>query len=527
MAFDVIVIGSGFGGAVTACRLAERGAKVLVLERGRRWKPTEYPRKLDDAWLYNVKAPHKQNGWMDFRYWGDMSVVMGAGVGGGSLIYANISIEAKPWLFKKGWPPEITYDELKPYYDQVGKMLNVQTVPDNQQTPRAQLMKEAAENAGFGNRYLNLPLAVTFDPAWRPDLPDAHHDKHSKPHTNAQGQQQGTCVHCANCPIGCQVRAKNTLDLNYIPWAEKHGAQVRPLHVVRYIQSEGAGYRVHFDRIENGKLIPGSEAAARIIVAAGSIGSTELLLRCRDQFKSLPNLSPFLGRNWSSNGDFLTPATYDNRKLSPMRGVTISGAIDFLDEDERHPQFFIEDGGAPDVLRNALGAMGGAPPKNPLLRAALKGLAELAGGGRGEPFENVMPWFAQGIDAADGRLHLGRPWYAFWRQKQLQLDWDIGKSERVIDAIVDMHKRLSAATGGDAKPPIFWTLLKDLITPHPLGGCNMGRDASSGVVNHRGEVFNYPNLYVADGAVIPEAIGLNPSRTIAAVAERIAALMPS
>ncbi|MGH9838809.1 MAG: GMC family oxidoreductase, partial [Blastocatellia bacterium] len=427
-------------------------------------------------------------------------------------------------LFKKGWPPEITYDELKPYYNRVGQMLNVQTVPDNQQTRRARLVKEAAEQAGYGDRFLKLPLAVTFDKDWNPDLEDPFNDKHSKTFTNAQGQQQGTCVHCANCPIGCQVKAKNTLDLNYIPWAEKHGAEVRPLHLVRYIKPEDGGYRVYFDRIAGGELVPGSESAKRVIVAAGSLGSTELLLRCRDQYKSLPQLSRFLGRNWSSNGDFLTPAKYENRRISPMQGVTISAAIDFLDDNGNAPQFFIEDGGAPNVLKNALESMKGAKPKNPLLQAALKGVAELVGAG--DPFENVMPWFAQGIDAANGRLYLGRPWYAFWRAKRLQLDWDIKESEPVIDAIVKMHERLSAATGGDPKVPLFWTALKNLITPHPLGGCNMGTDVNNGVVNHRGEVFGYPNLYVADGAIIPEAIGLNPSRTIAAVAERIAALMP-
>lgn len=526
--FDVIVIGSGFGGAVTACRLAEKGAKVLILERGRRWETKDYPRDLNDAWIYDPNEPHKQNGWLDFRLLDDMGVAMGAGVGGGSLIYANVSIEAKPWLFKKGWPPEITYEELKPHYDRVGEMLNVQTIPDNQLTRRFQLMKEGAELLGYGGRFRKLPLAVTFDKDWSPDLEDPFNDKHSKPIKNAQGQEQGTCVHCGNCPIGCQVKAKNTLDLNYIPWAEKHDAEVRPLHVVRYIQPEksgpeNGGYRVYFDRIVDGKLIPGSESARRVIIAAGSLGSTELLLRCRDQYKSLPNLSGFLGRNWSSNGDFLTPAIYDNRKVSPTQGVTISCAIDFLDEDENVPQFFIEDGGAPNALRNYLGSKdpGGSHP--PMARATLKELLGLMGSA--DPFGNVMPWFAQGVDASDGRLYLGRPWYAFWRKKRLRLDWEIERSKPVIVAIINMHKLLSAATGGKPQVPLFWTAFKNLITPHPLGGCNMGVDATTGVVDHRGEVFGYPNLFVADGAIIPEAIGLNPSRTIAALAERIAALI--
>ena len=122
--FDVIVIGSGFGGAVSACRLAEKGMKVLILERGRRWDPKDYPRKPGDAWVFDSDEPHKQNGWLDLRFLDDMIVAQCAGVGGGSLIYANVSVEPKKELFDKGWPAEITLDELKPYYKKVGKMLN-------------------------------------------------------------------------------------------------------------------------------------------------------------------------------------------------------------------------------------------------------------------------------------------------------------------------------------------------------------------------------------------------------------------
>lgn len=516
--FDVIIIGSGFGGAVTACRLAERGMKVLVLERGRRWDPKAYPSQTNRDWIYDPDEPHRQNGWLDFRIYDDMSIAQGAGVGGGSLIYANISVEAKPELFNQGWPPEITYNELKPYYDKVGKMLNLQTIPDNQLTRRFNLMKEGAQKLGYEDRFRKLPMAVSFSQNFDPTREDPFNDKHSEPFTNDQGQQQGTCVHCGNCDIGCQVKAKNTLDLNYIPWAEKHGAQVRPLHIAKNIVPEGSGYRVHFDRIENGKLVAGSETAQKVIVAAGSLGSTELLLRCRDEHKSLPNISRFLGYNWSSNGDFLTPAFYDNREISPTQGPTITCTIDFLDGKVDGEQFFIEDGGFPNVLRNALQANA----KDPRFRLLLEGVKQVAR--EDDPLGNVMPWFAQGIDAADGRLKLKRIWYAPWRRR-LAMDWDIKRSEPTINAIINMHKRLAKATGGDPWVPPTWTVLKNLITPHPLGGCNMGTTSTNGVVNHKGEVFGYPNLYVVDGAIIPEAIGLNPSRTIAALAERIAALM--
>lgn len=523
--FGVIVIGSGFGGAVTACRLAEKGMKVLVLERGRRWDPKDYPRGPGDAWIYDPDEPHKQNGWIDLRVFPDMVVVQGAGVGGGSLIYANVSVEPKKEIFNQGWPPEITYDELRPYYDKVGKMLNLQVIPDSQLTERYKLMKEAAEKLGYGDRFQKVPVAVTFDPEWNYALDDCFNVKHSKEWVNAQGQKQGTCVHLGNCDIGCDVKAKNTLDLNYIPQAEKHGAEFRPLHFVRYIEPTNGGYRVHFDRLDGKRRIRGSEEATRVVLAAGSLNSTEILLRCRDQYKTLPKLSPFLGRNWSSNGDFLTPAFHKDRRVSPTQGPTISSAIDFLDGVFENQQFFIEDGGFPDIVGNYLEEkvnQGIRRFRNRKFSIILRAVGEVLRDR--DPLRTTMPWFAQGIDAANGRLYLGRVWYAPWKRK-LKLDWDIDRSEAVINAIVNMHKKLARATGGDPWVPPTWKYLKNLVTPHPLGGCNLGTTIATGVVDHRGEVFNYPNLFVADGAIVPEAVGLNPSKTIAALAERIADLM--
>lgn len=516
--YDVIIIGSGFGGAVNACRLSEAGLKVLVLERGRRWETKDYPRDPDDAWLWDPDEPEEQNGWMDLRIMDDMWVAQGAGVGGGSLIYANISVEAQPRAFASGWPEQITYDELKPYYEKVGQMLNVQRLPDNQLTERFKLMREGAQKLDYGDRFRPLPLAVTFSENWNYALPDPFDDRHSQTWTNAQGQQQGTCVHCGNCDIGCQVKAKNTLDLNYIPWAEKHSAEVRPLHLVYNVSQDRGRYLVHYHRIENGRLVPGYESAERVIVAAGSLGSTELLFRARDQYRTLRGISGFLGRNWSSNGDFLTPAFYKQRRVSPTQGPTITCAIDFLDGAVGGRQFFVEDGGFPNLLRNYLQSRGSSPQRRH--RVIVGWLKHLAGSG--DALSNVMPWFGQSMDAADGRLYLGRVWYAPWRRR-LKLDWDVARSEATIDAMVDMHKRLSTATGGDPVVPPTWSILKNLVTPHPLGGCNMGTTPANGVVDHLGQVFGYPGLYVADGAIVPRAIGLNPSRTIAALAERIAA----
>ena len=523
--YDVIVIGSGFGGAVTACRLAERGMRVLVLERGRRWTPEEYPRHPGDAWFWNHRDPRRANGWIDFRMWESMTVAQGAGVGGGSLIYANIVVDAKPEVFETGWPREITHEGLRPYYERVAKMMNVQEVPANQRPHRFRLMQEAAEKAGHSARFRPLPLGVTFDPEWSYDRPDAFAEHHSKRWINDQGVEQGTCIHCGHCDLGCRVRAKNTLDLNYLPWAERHGAEVRALHqVLRIVPAAyGRGYRVEFERLDGAHPRFGFEDTDRVVVAAGSLGSTELLLRCRDQHQSLPRIGPALGYNWSSNGDFLTPAVYTDRKVEPSQGPTITCAIDFLDGSVGNQRFFIEDGGFPDLLAMAMESeqrVGRRDRRFDLMIAAMKQVVRASN----DPCHSIMPWFAQGVDAGDGRLYLGRRRYAPWR-RELMLDWRIARSQAVIDAIVAMHKQLSVATGGDARVPPTWSLLKNLVTPHPRGGCNMADDPHHGVVDHRGQVFNYPGLYVADGAIVPRAIGINPSKTIAALAERVAELM--
>lgn len=518
MPFDAIVIGSGFGGAITACRLQEKNYRVLVLERGRRW--SRFPRGPDDPWIWDADAPQRKNGWFELRFFPNMAVAAGAGVGGGSLVYANISCEAHPFRFAKGWPKEITYDELKPYYDAVKRVMNVREVPDGQWTLRMNLMKEGAEKAGFGSKFRKLELAVTFDDAWS----YADFDKGasaSKRVVNAQGVEQGTCVHCGNCDIGCDVGARNTLDLNYLYVAERKGADIRPLHLVTGIEPVDAGYRVHYDVLEGGKRTPGSECARLVIVAAGSLGSTELLLTCKYVTKTLPNISNCLGMNWSSNGDFLTPAVYADRKVQPSQGPTIASVIDLYDPGE-DGGFWIEDGGLPNLAANFLEWASTNPfagfRERILLDYARRFITKEG------LLPNVMPWFAMGIDAADGVLTL-TPRSLLDRRPRLHLDWDIRKSERVIQRIVAMHRNLAEVTGGIALVPPTWTLLRNLITPHPLGGCNMGVDHTGGVVDHSGQVFGYPGLYVADGAIVPEALGVNPSRTIGALAERIAALI--
>ena len=521
--FDVIVVGSGFGGAVTAGRLAEAGARVLVLERGRRWSPDQYPRKAGDPWLFHPARPERYNGWLDLRLYRGMTVAQGAGVGGGSLSYSSVVMEADPALFERGWPPEITHAELAPYYAKVRGMLGVGEIPPGQQTQRYKLLQRGAERLGYGERFGSVPLALSFDADWSYELPDAVDPRRSKSFVNAQGQRQGTCVHLGNCDIGCDVQAKNTLDLNYIPLAERHGAEVRPLHLVRWVQPDGGRYRVVFDRIEEGRLVRGAERAERVVLAAGSLGSTELLLRCRDEHRTLPRVSRALGRHWSCNANFFTSGIYGTDvKVEQSIGPTIAAGLDFMDGAVDGQRFFVEDDGFPNLLLGALTARLRSGWIDPFAWALQTHLRR----GRDEknPFRNVMVWLGEGADAADGELRLRRRLLTPWRRK-LDLRWDVERSRPVLDAIGSIHRRLTEATGGRFRTPLYWSLLRSLVTVHPLGGCTVGTAPDDAVVDHRGEVFGHENLFVADGAVVPVAIGRNPSMTIGALAERTAALM--
>lgn len=519
--FDVIVIGSGFGGAIAACRLAEKGMRVLVLERGRRWDPQSYPRKPGDAWVFSDSNPARHNGWMDMRFFRRMTVAQAAGVGGGSLSYSSVAVEASPDVFTKGWPAEITYAELKPWYDRVAREMNLQVVPDGQLTHRFKLAREAARNLGYAERFAKAPLSVSFSEDWNYELQDPFNPRHSRQFVNAHGQKQGTCIHLGNCDIGCDVRAKNSLDVNYIPSAEQHGAEVRPLHLVRFVAPQGDKYRVVFDRIENGRMIRGEEIAERVILAAGSLGTTELLLRCRDQYRTLPALSPVLGTRWSSNANFISIGTYsDADRVRQSAGPTISSLLDFTDGYFKNERFVVEDDGFPNLLLNTIKAYFDNGVRTPFGKHLLKEFEEYLRDD--SPLRSMMVWLSAGKDAGDGQLVLKRRWFMPWK-RVLSLIWEVEHSEGVLEAMSEMHQSLTDASGGRPRVLPTWSLLKSLVTLHPLGGAPMGVSSGTGVVDHLGHVHGYRNLIVADGAIVPTPTVRNPSHTIAALSERIAA----
>ncbi|HVG43365.1 MAG TPA: GMC family oxidoreductase [Longimicrobium sp.] len=532
---DVVIVGSGFGGAVTACRLAEHGTSVLVLERGREWDSpnfpnpaaSPYPDQDIDDWFYDSRRPHRWNGWIEAHLWGRMSVVTAAGVGGGSLVYANVSAVPPARTFDVGWPEEITFAGLERYYDLAGRMLNVQKIPDNQLTSRFRLMQVARDRLGGQPPLQKLDLAVTFHRGFDTSRYPMKVLDFSAMHTNAFGRMQGTCIHAGRCDVGCPVKAKNTLDVNYLAVARDRGADVRPLHQVSHLERVEGGWRVHYQRIDRERktLTPGSVAGRTVILAAGSLGSTEILLRSRDLFRTMSGLSPQLGERWSGNGNFLTPAKHPDVRVDPTLGPTITAGISYLDRPEGEPRFVVEEGGFPPLLRLFLeGGIRGKLVRTLLLRRSLKIAAKPAvrRAGDEDPVLHVMPWFANGVDGADGRLRLGRRWYAPWKRDRLRLDWEVRRTVPVIRAILAKHHALTKAAGGRETASRIWPFVPGLVTPHPLGGCRMGRGPDEAVTDHLGRVFGADGVYVADGALLPEALGINPSRTIAALSERIA-----
>ncbi len=276
---DAVVIGSGFGGSVAACRLAQAGCTVTVLERGRRYDTNPFPRNWNDptdGWLWQVRQ-----GLFDLKHFSHMMVVQGAGLGGGSLIYANVHLRAPNEVFQQGWPAGYGRATLDPYYDLVAYMLDINPISASKYRgipPKSEWMSRLAAAMGRSAQFCYPNIAVDFS-------------EPEKAHTNKFGAQQEGCRFCGECDIGCNYHAKNTLDFNYLKVAQDNAADLETqCEVTRIEPNPGGGYKVRFldHRIDGQR---GEVQAKYVFLCAGAVNSTELLLRCRDQYGTLPNLS--------------------------------------------------------------------------------------------------------------------------------------------------------------------------------------------------------------------------------------------
>jgi cholesterol oxidase len=507
--YDAVVIGSGFGGGVAACRLAEAGHSVCVLERGRRFGRGDFPERPEQApgALFHEKA--NPGGLFDIRMMRDVTVITAAGVGGGSLVYANVQLTAPADVFQSGWPEAITADELAPWYARTEDALQPRTTPPDPPLPKVSAFAAAGRHAGREAEL--LPIAVHFGEA--------------REHPFSGVAQEG-CQNLARCDLGCPIHAKNTVDITYIARAEAHGAEVHPLHLVSELAppaSTGGRWRVGYRTLPDGPR--GTVEAPTVVLAAGTIGTPRLLLTNHGR---LPALSPALGTRFSGNGDALgmafDPQAADVRGARNDYGPVMTSRLDYSAER----RLMLADGGLPanfDVLldvargvdvirgwqrwllraRNALTKVGWS---DQALRPRDVSLAAR------QTNTDALVFLMIGRDAADGRMLLTP------LLRRFDIRWSKAGSAQLFADLERTAKELARAA--DATP--FYALeggpLSTFTTVHPLGGCPMADDPARGVVDDAGAVHGYPGLYVLDGSIVPTALGVNPSKTIAALAER-------
>ncbi|MCP3142335.1 GMC oxidoreductase [Pyxidicoccus xibeiensis] len=508
-AYDALVIGTGFGGAVAACRLAQAGLSVRVLERGLRYPKGGFPRDWEDplnGWLWK----HGQ-GLFDVKLLPGMSIVQAAGYGGGSLIYANVHLRPPAETFTSDWPTGYSREALDPYFDLVAHMLDLQPITASARglPTKTKRMKDVARQLGREQQFFYPDLAVRFTPAGEP-LP------------NKFGVSQEGCNFCGECDIGCNVRAKNTLDLNYLAVAEQRGAEVSTqAEATRIEPLSPEGYRVTYTDHGAGGLARTVDAR-RVFLCAGAVNTTELLLRCRDEWGTLPRLGEKLGCRYSANGDFLAFAMETREVWDASEGPTITTSL-VVDQGEGKDKtwFVFQEGGHPAQLAGLLPALDAGKdlkvPADLLQKELVKTLRhrsrELASieGERGR-FHAVF--LAMGRDRANGRLAL-RPLTG-----EMEVRWDVPSNLPLYRTQEQLSQDIARALGARAVYNPLWERLHIPVSVHNLGGCAMAEEPAYGVLTPDGEVHGHPGLYVLDGAALPASTGVNPSSTIAAVAER-------
>lgn len=530
--FDAIVIGSGFGGGVMACRLAEAGRKVLVLERGKPYGPGQFPRTPLGS-STNFWDPSEQlYGLFDIWSFKKFEAIVSSGLGGGSLVYANVMMRMPDtWFDDQVWP--LGAAELEVPYKSAERMLGVREFPWVDQVPKSRGFRSAAAAAGLEAK--PAPLAVAFGES-RDRLGDPI-DRNGYLRVN-----RTTCVLCGQCDVGCNTGSKNSVDHTYLRRAEQQPrTTIKTLHEVCTITAlrnvkngppryeVGAVEHVPPDPLhDRGRSAPVRKpvkfVAPCVVFAAGALGSTYLLLRNRTR---LPLLSPRLGSRFCGNGDFLGfVRAGKGQVLDASQGPVITSYVaSGLNESSRDAQrYLIQDGGYP-VLADWLGEVLGVKPIKRV--AGVLGALALArftdtsrsrisanlseAIGESRSSRSLLPLLGMGIDRAHGSMRL--------RDGLLEVDWDEAYSSRVFGEIKKSMREMAKGMGGTFDD-FLSTRLSRMITVHPLGGAPMAEDCDQGVVNTYGEVFNYPGLFVADGSVMPGPAGVNPSLTIAALAER-------
>lgn len=527
-AIDFVIIGSGFGGSVSAMRLTEKGYSVLVLERGRRYCDEDFPRTNWNLWKYLWMPQARCFGIMELRLLSGLFVFLGAGVGGGSLVYAAVLMEPeKEFFHAPSWSHLADWETvLRPHYQTARRMLGV--TPNPRLWPADEALRAVAARMGQAATFRRTEVGVFFSDQ-EGELPD--------PYFGGLGPDRKGCIHCGGCMVGCRYDSKNTLVKNYLYFAEKWGAQVRPeveVHAIRPLpsdQPDGARYEVLCR--PSTAWIPGPTYGVRarnVVVSAGVLGTLKLLLRCRDDLNTLPRLSPRLGETVRTNSEAFLGAFSRRRTIDHSKGIAISSIFRADDKTQIEPLRF---SAGSSMIFWLLAA--------PLIRSGrgfLQRLLQTLAGIVLHPIDYLRSKYPPGMtqratalmvmQTEDNRLRLrlGRSLLTQFRRglvaehdREHAIPVDIELGHQVV---LEFARELDAAPAGT----VTEGLLNVPTTAHMLGGCLFGRDASEGVVDLKCQVHNYPGLYVVDGSIVPANPGVNPSLTITALAEYAMSRMP-
>jgi cholesterol oxidase len=528
--YDYIVIGSGFGGSVSAMRLAEKGYSVLVIERGRRFADEDFPKSNWQFWNFLWNPALRSYGFFQMSLLDGMLVLHGAGVGGGSLVYCNVLMEPSDKLFSApAWKDLQDWKSvLRPHYQAAKRMLGVTTNP--KLTSAAKRLESVAEKIGARDTFAPTEVGVFFGEK------GVEGEVISDPYFNGEGPERETCRFCGGCMVGCRYNAKNTLPKNYLYFAEKWGVKIQAETVVTDIrplsgdQPDGARYEIAFQRATRWLPFPkGTVRARNVILSAGVMGTLKLLFRCRDITKTMPHLSPKLGSMVRTNSEAITGATAHDTHTDYSTGIAISSIIKADPVTHVEPVRFPAGSGLIRLLgwplidseQPALRRIGQllwtviTKPRN-LFSSLFKGnWAE----------RTIILLIMQTEDNLINVAHGRNIWTLFKHGLTIKND----NQEGVPTKIEIGHKVTKLlAEEMDAVPvgSIAEGLLGMPTTAHIMGGCPIGRTDQEGVIGLDFQVFNYPGLYVIDGSTVPANPGINPSLTITALAEYALSQIP-
>ena len=527
--FDFIIIGSGFGGSVCAHRLTEKGYRVAVIEMGRRWPPERLPKTNWNVWRWFWRPTFGLRGFFDIQWFRHVAILHGCAVGGGSITYANTLVRPTDSVWDKGsWAGIADWkSEMPRHFEAAERMLGV--TRNRLLGPADHLLKRAADAAGIGQTFYRTSVGVFEGPEGDPGGVT-----HPDPYFGGDGPDRTTCIGCGGCMMGCRYNAKNTLDKNYLYLAEKHGTRifeetraidVRPLGASDGIQ----GYEVLTERsLSRMRRNPRRITSRSVILAASALGTMDLLFRLKNR-GSLAALSPCIGDSVRTNAESLIGVRVPHSVEDLSAGIAIGSGI-YIDE-HTHIQATRYPAGS-DIL-GLLGTplAGGKPGR----RRILTWLGVLVGSLLRHPFRTIRCLHPFGfaretvillcMQTTEGCLELrsGRPWY--WPFKRSLYS----RGRRVptfIPQANDFARRAASIVAGAPLSMITEILFDIPGTAHVLGGCPIAASPERGVVDAEHRVFGYKNFYICDGSVIPANLGVNPSLTIAALAERVMSHIP-